>query len=155
MSQYIQFFIRSKNDEFLPIGTFSRCTQIYQLLYTKVPYEKIMAINFDSLKEYQNYADEEKKRYEKLIEDRKDEIDFLIQCTQRTCTLEGLLLKRFEITQDIEQFNQEIKEIKMAKSYLYMLREILEAVEYDSDYDVNHYLYVGIEVDPSVDKIEV
>lgn len=43
MSSYINFFIRSDN-RFLPLGDFSRSSEIYQRLDNNVPYEKLKAL---------------------------------------------------------------------------------------------------------------
>ena len=47
MSAYKYFFIKSNTNEFIPIGEFSRNTEVYR--YCCAPYEKIKPLTNDSL----------------------------------------------------------------------------------------------------------
>ena len=145
MSQYIQFFIRSNSDEFLPIGVFSRCNAIYDLFekFFNTPYEKIAAISVKDLmyliEKIDNYIEVYNDRIVKL----EEKIKIITECNN---SVEDKMVAIDEVHSDIENCVEDRNELKQARSYVCSLEEILDAIAYDDKYCKNTYLYCGIEV---------
>ena len=150
MSAYIQFFIRH-NDDFLPIGVFSRNNTIYQVFDEIAPWEKIRPISDvhlnkvrASLKDFANDIDRTMKR----IENREKLI----------ATFDNSVEEKLEALENSTEYKMELEEervsYKMALGYVNSLYEILDSIEYDKRFDMGAYLYVGIEVgDPTVEDL--
>ena len=51
MSQYVDFYLKSNSDEFLPIGDYGRSSMIYKYICDYVPYEKITPITTNTINE--------------------------------------------------------------------------------------------------------
>ena len=155
MSQYMCFFLRC-GDEFCPIATYSRSTNLYQDFKDtlNVPYEKIMSLSKDNLKDVIVTAEKEIKISEKNIEKHKKEISTISgmnnSVEEKTAMIE-------EISFYIEENNMDIESRKHEQSFCSFLDDIIDEVVYDnntSKFKADKYLYVGIEIaTPTVDDI--
>lgn len=144
MSQYIQFFIRSTSDEFLPIGVFSRCTSIYHFFneYLNAPYGRIAAV---TMKDILYVVDKVKDRIE-VYEDRVVELERKIKLiTECNNSVEEKMEGIDEVNREINEYVEEKNELKWTRDYICSLEEILSAIAYDDKYCQDTYLYCGIE----------
>ena len=66
MSQYMHFFVR-KGDNFLPIGTYSRNTTLYEALSLSAPYEAIRPLTMEKINEVISTLIDEEKHAEDTI----------------------------------------------------------------------------------------
>ena len=145
MSQYIQFFIRSNSDEFLPIGVFSRCNVIYDFFerYFNTPYEKIAAITVKDLMYLIEKIDNHIEVYNDRIVKLEEKIKIITECNN---SVEDKMVAIDEVYSDIKNCVEDRNEFKQARSYVCSLEEILDAIAYDDKYCKDTYLYCGIEV---------
>lgn len=145
MSQYIQFFIRSNSNEFLPIGVFSRCNAIYDFFekYFNAPYEKIAAITVKDLMYLIEKIDNRIEVYNDKIVGLEQKIKLITECNN---SVEDKMVAIDEVYSDIEDYVEQRNEFKQARSYVCSLEEILDAIAYDDKYCKDTYLYCGIEV---------
>ena len=125
MSSYVSFYIRNKND-FLPIGSFSRSSVIYQLAQNNcAPYEKIKAITINEIRRIAMECGEIKKKHEDGIKSFMERIDFLKECNASLSEREEFLSDYLET---IEGYKEGIEEVEYAQNYYNFLITILEDV---------------------------
>ncbi len=154
MSQYADFFIRTKNDEFLRIGCFTSSSKVYQAFRYYAPWEKIRAVTTEKLESIIHALEEDKHQYEVNIDDYRQEIKFL---TQLQADIDEILEHRFDIMKSIKEVQEEIEEIDAAIGYVCALLWILDSIHYAdvSGYNKDQYIYVGIEAgQPTVEDIK-
>ena len=149
MSQYIQFFIRSNSDEFLPIGIFSRCNAIYDFFekYFNAPYEKIAAITMKDLMYLIEKIDNRIEVYNNRIVELEQKIKLITECNN---SVEEKMIAVDEVNSDIKEYVEERNEFKWARNYVCSLEEIVDAIAYNDKYCKDTYLYCGIEVGENV-----
>ena len=150
MSAYIQFFIRH-NDDFLPIGVFSRANVVYQVFNSIAPWEKLRPISTMHLNEAAKEVNELINRDKKALA-RLDEREKLV------ATFNNSVEEKLEALADYGEYkNEVVKELESeegARAYIHMLYNVLDSIEYDKRFDMGAYLYVGIEVgDPTVEDL--
>lgn len=158
MSCYTCFFIRRKND-FIPIGSFSRNCSVARAFndyHFDVPWEKISALTVNDIQEVIAGVMENKQfdlntidKYEKKIAEIR--------------AMEASLSERMEM---IDEYRSDIDEIRAdyadwdyAHSFLSFLLGIIDEIRYsnydeDKEYDVDNYIYFGLEIGhPTVNDI--
>lgn len=138
MSAYKYFFIRSSNDEFIPIGEFSRNTEVYR--YCAAPYEQIKELTIPTL--------------EQLIADVQAHIAFVKEGIQKDKDRQELIIKMnnpieekveilYDITRSIEENTEYIDELKWTSNYFTFLMDILD---YAQACEIDRHIYVGEEI---------
>lgn len=156
MSQYIQFFIRSNSNEFLPIGVFSRCNAIYDFFekYFNAPYEKIAAISIKDLMCLVEKIDNRIDVYNDKIVKLEQKIKMITECNN---SVEDKIVAIDGVYSDIEEYVEQRNEFKQARDYVCSLEEIIDAIAYNDRYCKDTYLYCGIEVreNPTIEDIVV
>lgn len=145
MSQYIQFFIKSNSNEFLPIGVFSRCNAIYGFFeeYFNAPYEKIAAITMQDLTYLVRKIDDCIKIHNDRIVELEQKIKTI---TEYNNSVKEKMLAIDDVNSVIKEYVRERDEFKWARDYVCSLQEIIDAIAYDDKYCKDTYLYCGIEV---------
>ena len=153
MSSYLSFFIRNKND-FLPIGTFCRSSEIYQITEKSltVPYAKIMSITKKDIKTILDICEERIKNYNEAIISFKERIDFIKNCNN---SLEDKLEEYNDYDETIRGYEDGIEEVNEVKSYFNTLDIILEDISYTDTFDQSKYIYCGIEVGYNVNLDDI
>ena len=149
MSQYIEFFVKSKEDNFTCIASFPRSHIIYQTLVNEVPYGKICKLNFSSISRVILSLTEKKVEWRK----RKEEYDNM---WDRIGTFNNSVQEKLEAMAEFREALLEIKEniddIDNAINYLKVFQLMVEEMQTDSTIG----LYCGIEVgEPTVEDIKV
>lgn len=144
MSSYLSFFIRNKND-FLPIGTFCRSSEIYQMTEKKIspPYGKVIPITKVDIDIILCACEEVIKNYNEAIISFKERIDFIKNCNN---SLEDKLEEYNDYDETIRGYEDGIEEVNEVKNYFNTLDTILEDISYTDTFDQSKYIYCGIEV---------
>lgn len=159
MSQYIQFFIRH-NDDFLPIGTYSRSSAVFQMARCSVPYESIHAVNSDTLNGWKRSAESEIEQIQECISTRKEFIEMTMQSNN---PLDEKMEYVGDVHNEIAYMKEEIEDARDAIKYYEFLETLIseaEETKYNDDengvhLDPTQYVYAGIEVGyPTIDDIE-
>jgi len=158
MSCYTCFFIRREND-FVPIGSFSRnhsTARAFSDYHFEAPWEKISALTAKDIQEVIAGVMENKQfdlntidKYEKKIAEIK--------------SMDASLSERMEMIDEyrgyIEEVRDDYEEWDYAHNFLSFLLGILDEVRYsgydeDKKYDVDNYIYFGLEIGhPTVNDI--
>ena len=148
MSAYIQFFIRHE-DTFLPIGVFSRNNAIYQVFDGIAVWEKIRPIGEPILNDAEKIVKEFISVSEKALARANEEKSAIVVFNN---TVEEKLQSFNEYNSYIAEIKEDIKGLEAAQQYLWFLRDILEAIK-GTDFNKDPYLYVGIEVEGTVEEL--
>lgn len=144
MSQYIEFYIKGKN-EYLPIGIFSRSNSIYRVMSESVNvpvYDKVVPLKVQHISLALKDATDEKLRFEKRIAELREEKALVATFNN---SVEDKTTAIFNINEDIKSYEELVEEINAAIGYLTSLYDIIDAVRYMKDYDMDNYVYCGIE----------
>ena len=148
MSQYINGYLRVSDDKFIPLFSYSRSSDFYQVAQYYAPYEKIRAISWDDLQEIHEKLEESYKNYEDLIKRYQDEIDFILKMNNDA-------EDKIELINDhlnsIDNIKEEMKNIPYWMGRVNMLEDIIEEnrkSEYSENpisRDEDDIIYFGIE----------
>lgn len=150
MSQYIEFYVKSKSGEFLPIGTFCRSSKIYEFGNRFVPYGNADPINSDTMAlifEEVRAEIENTENYIKRLEDEKVAILNMVGGSVEA------KLEAYEDRQNvIDEVKDGLREIYAAKGFYETIATIIgeaDNTRYATDearwIDPNDYVYAGVE----------
>lgn len=154
MSSYINFYLHGKT-EFLPIGSFSRNSEIYQAFDHFVPYEKGTPITYDILNSVCGDIDSD---LNSLTASRKDEEDLAQRISSFNNSVEDKLAQLAEVRDTIKSIDENIEELRSAKEFVRWLKDFIGEAEYTKYYsdpswhlDPATYVWAGIEWNPIFD----
>ena len=146
MSEYVEFFVKN-GENYSPIGSFCRSNAIFEVARDNgVPYEGLR--NVDSELIGRMRADlEQKVRYaRKNIRIKNDYLTFLQGAEMPA---EDKRLEYSDTRDEIEELEDEITHLNYFSSFCMFLDDVIESgAAYD--FDSNSYVWVGIEVPPSL-----
>ena len=150
MSAYKYFFIKSNTNEFIPIGEFSRNTEVYR--YCSAPYEKIKPLTNDSLNQIVCDIESSMEFVKRGIQADKNKQALVVKMNNSVSEKMEML---HEIDSSIDENINHLEELKLAINYFTFLINIVDCIKFDDNYDINNYIYVGEEIpEPTVDDIE-
>lgn len=149
MSAYKYFFIKSNNNEFIPIGEFSRNTEVYR--YCSAPYEKIKPLTIDNLNQIICDIEQGIECVKRGIQADKDERELVVKMNNSVNEKMETLL---EIGRSIEENTNYLDDLKWACNYFAFLINIIDYAKFNNNYDIDNYIYVGEEIpEPTIDDI--
>ena len=150
MSEYVEFFVKN-GENYSPIGAFCRSNAIFEVARDNgVPYEGLR--NVDSELIGRMRADLERKvRYaRKNIRVKNDYLTFLQGAEMPA---EDKVVEYGDTRNEIEELEDEITHLNYCSHFCMFLDDVIEsAAAYD--FDSNSYVWVGIEVPPSLIGME-
>lgn len=152
MSEYISFFIRRGQNNFIPLFTFSRNVSIFQSFRYALPYERVRAISLNELEnkelEFKRRSDDVIKRIGRLKEERA-----LIASFNNTVD------EKMDALQDnaecIKEYEEELEDERRALYTIVALIDIIENIRFDKEWDKDVYIYGGIEVGDDITAEDV
>ena len=152
MSQYTHFFIKTNEDKYFPIGTFSRNAAEAQAINDFLPYEDVRPLTkaiCDSAIDWLENQIHNTETYKELIQ---SQIEWLK-------TAEGSFEERmdtlYQLYGDLAEADEETPAQKRAIGFFETLKEMIREAEDDEEYATeksgfgikgNSYVYAGIEV---------
>jgi len=150
MSQYLEFYVKSKEDNFTYLDAFSRSTSMYRLFNEDVgaPYEKVRKMTKARLQE----AIEIGTGYLQGVNDRKKKQEDTLQLISSfNNSVDEKMEAIYEHQEILEEYDESIVEWEWAMNYLRVLLNMVESMSYEGN---EAGLYYGIEVgNPTVDDI--
>lgn len=151
MSSYINFFIRPKDDLFIPIGDFSRSTEIYRRFTNEVPYEKITPISQRLLEDSIDKIQKEIEHLQQRIIKLHDKIKIIPTYNNRISEKEQLM---YEYQTEIENIKDDIENNLFFQGILDCYLCMIQTIQYDDNFNVDKdkYIYAGIEVPASISE---
>ena len=149
MSSYIYFYIR-KNDDFIPIGEYSRSHNIYQNFNEYAPYEAIQVITESTLISIRNSLMNDMNKMTQLIKENEDNKQLIASFNN---SVEEKMTEINEINNNIEAAQEEYESLQYTIYYCDFLNDIIDTRKY-TDNEENQCIYVGIECyKPSIENI--
>lgn len=152
MSQYTSFYIKTYDNKYYPIGTFSRNDKRADAINDYLPYGQIVPIKVEMCNEIISDLKDEIKNVDSYKKSIKDKIEWLKSA-------EGSLDERmemvYELSGDLEAAGGDIPEIQTAIGfYQTLLTMIYEAQDDEAYCDETNgfgikgesYIYAGIEI---------
>lgn len=151
MSRYVDFFIRSNGDEFIPLQDFSSMSEIYQHLNSHLQYGKVRALDREFLSGRIAALNQKKESVNLRIEYLKNEALVVMGANN---PLQEKLDERRELLKLVEEYEEELDCLNDSIHFLDTLFDILVSRSYDKRYDEGKFLYAGLECDsPTVKDI--
>ena len=151
MSAYKYFFIKSNTNEFIPIGEFSRNTEVYR--YCSAPYEKIKPLTIDNLNQIICDIERRIECVKRGIQADKNKQALVFKMNN---SLDEKMETLREIGRSIEENTNYLDDLKWACNYFAFLINIIDYAKFNNNYDIDNYIYVGEEIpEPTVDDIEM
>lgn len=148
MSAYLNFFVRI-NDNFAPIGTYGRSTQIYQLFDQFAPYEQISPITYDTLNSIKQSWRERSDDTQNLIDNSHKRIGLIPSFAN---SIEDKMDALAEEESYLSELEDTKKELDNARAFIGFLYDILDDIAYGEGegYKVDEYIYIGVECGAAV-----
>ena len=150
MSQYLELYVKSKEDNFTYLDAFSRSTFMYRLLNEDIgaPYEKVQKMTKVRLQE----AIEAGTGYLQNIVDRKKKHEDTLQLISSfNNSVDEKMEAIYEHQEYLEEYDESIVEMEWTMNYLRVLLNMVNTMSYEGS---NTGLYYGIEVgSPTIDDI--
>lgn len=140
MSEYLQVFVKSKNNEFVELDCVGRSNCIYSAF--NVPYGKVRLFTRSNIIEIQNKIREDRKDVENRIKLNKDKIE-QIKSFNNSAEEKLEVMSRYDVI--IEEEEEYLEEIIYADYYTSFLISIIETNKYSDD-SREDVLYIGKEV---------
>lgn len=153
MSMYVNFYLKSRDGKFNPIGSFSRNSEIYQAIYQGLPYEKVKPITESYLSEAVDELERRVLATNKQIEDYWQIINEQIPKWNNPISEKMESIANYR--EAIEEKEQEIDEYRFAIGYFNSLIAIIDDIGYRDEYDKDRYIYAGVEVSDEDGDIKV
>lgn len=151
MSQYIHIFIRNGND-FLPLWCLNGKYNLGEILSKFAEWEKVVPLTVDNLDRCKDLVD---SKIGELIETRTSYEESIKIIPTFDNNLDDKCEKIFELKENIRDINLDIQEVEYDKHMLSCMRQILDSIhdittysedeEFKKKFDVNKYLYIGLE----------
>lgn len=150
MSQYLEIYVKSKEDNFTYLDAFSRSAFMYRLFNEDVgaPYEKVRKMTKARLQE----AIEIGTGYlQGIIDRKKKQEDTLQLISSFNNSVDEKMEAIYEHQEILEEYDESIVEWEWTMNYLRVLLNMVESMSYEGN---KAGLYYGIEVgNPTVDDI--
>lgn len=153
MSQYISFYVRSKHDDFIGLGDYSRNNLIYQLTdrALNVPYEHIRVLTTNDLRDMEDEANLERDSINANITKYRG---YIADIATFNNSLDEKIEWVAEYQDLIEECTEQLRNVELAAHYFQFLDAIIETNDFNG-IPMDKCVYCGIEIsDPTIDDIE-
>lgn len=153
MSSYLHFFLRD-GDKFLPLATYGRGSQLYQIFDDAAPYAKIAPVTVHILDRIKDDARSSIERSRAEISRIEDRIKLIGTFTN---SVEEKLEFIHEEDDFLTEAREDIEEKNMAMTFISFLYDILDEARYGEEgIDSESYVYMGVECGyPKIEDIEI
>ena len=153
MSSYVNFYLRI-NENFAPIGSFSRNNEVYQYIYSFIPFEKIRPITRHDFSEFIKNINQDIGKYEKYKLDNQADIQRAMSLTDRP--VDEIMEYVHKVEFAIQKEDKIISELKYAQDVFIVYQGMIDDARYSDlcfDNDCDHYIYAGIEACGGMENI--
>ena len=155
MSQYLEFYIRGKDNQFYPIAEYCRSSSHFQAFNEYVPsYDGLGAITEQTLGYVRSDVKKQIQEQKHLIERERSHKQDILQANN---SFEEKMDAICDSDQYIEETEDEIRTWEAVDYFIDFLYGIIESISYRSDFKglEDKYLYAGIEPMAIKDKTEI
>lgn len=146
MSEYVEFFVKN-GENYSPIGSFCRSNAIFEVARNNgVPYEGLRNVDSELIGRMRADLERKVRDARKNIRVKNDYLTFLQGAEMPA---EDKRLEYDDTRDEIEELEGEITHLNYCSHFCMFLDDVIEsAAAYD--FDSNSYIWVGIEVPPSL-----
>lgn len=153
MSEYINFFIRYKNN-FIPLFDYCRSSYIYKVFREQAPYGKVSAIKYSQLNGVYKDLRDWKEVTLKAIKEKEKTIE---EISAFNNSVSDKMEAIYEIKDTLCELEDDAKNLDFALSVVEIIIDIIDTARFTDDYevDLDNYIYAGIEVGiPTLEDLE-
>jgi hypothetical protein len=151
---YVNFFIRVK-DIFVPVGSFSRSSNIFGAISDSLPWEKVRPISGIDLHNFKQSLIHIQSEWEEELRGYEDELRFI---EKSESPLSERVDMRRTISNEMDGLKEDLDWLRSDIDYFNFLDRLRDEIRYDQNFkDINleKYIYAGIECGfPTKDDIE-
>lgn len=149
MSQYLNFYIRSKNDEFIQIASYSRSSYVYDACLGYFPYQALRPFSKDKYEDVEKKINERINLIKTYIKNSKKKIKILMKSS---CDVDKTIARIDEELELIKQYKEDRECLFRELSEIRFISEISQIM--NNSEEEKNYIYAGIEVyNPSIKDI--
>lgn len=155
MSQYLNFYIRGKDNQFYPIAEYCRSSSYFEAFKDYVPsYDGLGAITEQTLGCVRRNVECHIKEQKQFIEREKTHKQDILQANN---SFEEKMDAICDCDQFIEESEDEIEAYEAVDYFIDFLYGIIESINYRSDFEglEDKYLYAAIEPEAHKDITEI
>lgn len=152
MSEYISFFIRREQNNFIPLFTFSRNNSIYQVFRNIIPYEKVRAISYNELENKYRECERRMDNITKSINQIKEERALIASFNN---SVDEKISALIDIAGQDKELRDELEEERRAGYTIIALIDIIESIHFNNVLNKDKYIYAGIEVRDNITAEDV
>ena len=152
MSQYINFYLRV-NDTFVPVGSYPRNLEIYQVAHNYVPYEHIVNLTEKDFNLMMEDAEAGVRKNKSEMQKLKETISIIMNANN---PLNEKLAEVSNIEEEIREIEESNSGLDFAYDIFLHFYDIINDARYGIDpldNDYNHYIYAGIEAVGSLENV--
>lgn len=151
MSTYACFAIKGRDGKYLPLGDYSRSSVVYRFFSDYLPFEDKVPITNEMIAKIRDAIDEQEGNYyiEKNQHNEKIEIYRGIIAAATSDNVRNIMEEvmeyisaEIECLQDIES---EIEELDKARRFCDMISYLIKEVAWFKKFNVDEYIFGGIE----------
>ena len=124
MSQYINFYIRTKSGEFISTHDWSRNNYVYRA-FEDAPYAKVRKLSEKDIKHALNWINSEVEFYNKHLTRLTAMKNDLLAATNKEDIMDHLNY----YYQDVEDIREELEDLKFAENFIVFLQEMKNTFE--------------------------
>ena len=149
MSQYINFYFKTKDDTFISVGDFSRNTKMYDVCReVGAPWEQLAPFTEERRNDVVSGLNYLKGNLRESISELESELN-------NPCVFQGLGLEdrktwREEIKFEIKEWEEEISKLEYAINFVTIIGKMSEG----RDLPYENQLYFGFEVDGALENLK-
>lgn len=155
MSEYLNFYIKGKDNQFYPIAEYCRSSSYFEAFEPYVPsYDGLGAVTESMLGSVRGEVKHHIKEQKQFIKREKTHKQDILQANN---SFEEKMDAVYSCDQYIEETEDEIEAYDAVDHFIDFLYQILESIDYRSDFEElkGKYLYAGIEPEYYKDIEEV
>ena len=151
MSSYVNFYIKTKNNDYCSIASLSRNNPEYEYIQDLIPYGKNIPLTESLVNEVLKNIQAEQNHYDSTIKEYNYRKQLVVQMNN---SVEEKMEQIYEIDSDIREVNEIHNELTRAYYFYTFFLNIFDEAEYYEKMDKNNCVYVGIDAADPRDKKE-
>lgn len=149
MSQYVNFYFKTKNDTFISIGDFSRDTKMYDICReVGAPWEQLAPFTKERREAALNHLRYLKRKVRKHISELKIELEDSREF--KYLSVNDLRTLREELRSEIKEWEAETSKLDYAINFVHIIEKMTEG----HDYPHENQIYFGFEVEGALENLK-
>ncbi len=149
MSQYVNFYFKTKNDTFISIGDFSRDTKMYDICReVGAPWEQLAPFTEERREAALNHLHYLKGKVREHISELKSELENVHEF--EWLNVNDLMTLRENLRSEIKEWEEETSKLDYAINFVNIIGKMREG----HDYPHETQIYFGFEVEGALENLK-